>query len=89
MLDRETFNHIVKDASRRRREKYENFLEKVKILESMEPYERSVLSDAFSEEKFCQGDFIIRQGEEGHKFYLIEEGEAVAAIDFQNGEEAK
>jgi cAMP-dependent protein kinase regulator len=25
-LDRETFNHIVKDASRKRREKYENFL---------------------------------------------------------------
>jgi len=46
-LDRETFNHIVKDASRNRREKYENFLTKVKLLESMEPYERSVLSDAF------------------------------------------
>ena len=26
-LDRETFNHIVKDASRKRREKYESFLE--------------------------------------------------------------
>jgi cAMP-dependent protein kinase regulator len=53
VLDRETFNHIVKDSSRRRREKYENFLKKVKILETMEPYERSVLSDAFTEEKFC------------------------------------
>lgn len=49
-LDRGTFNHIVKDASRRRREKYEHFLTKVKILEGMEPYERSVLSDAFQEE---------------------------------------
>jgi cAMP-dependent protein kinase regulator len=51
-LDRETFNHIVKDASRNRREKYENFLAKIKILESMEPYERSVLSDAFVDEHF-------------------------------------
>lgn len=25
-LDRETFNHIVKDAANRKREKYENFL---------------------------------------------------------------
>lgn len=25
-LDRETFNHIVKDSSRKKREKYENFL---------------------------------------------------------------
>jgi cAMP-dependent protein kinase regulator len=49
-LDRDTFNNIVKDSSRKRREKYESFLEKVKILETIEPYERSVLSDAFVEE---------------------------------------
>ena len=32
VLDRDTFNHIVKDSSRNRREKYEQFLQKVKIL---------------------------------------------------------
>lgn len=84
-LDRETFNHIVKDASRRRREKYENFLAQVKILESMEPYERSVLSDAFVEEKFKAGEIVIKVGEEGNKFYLIEEGECIAT----KGEESK
>lgn len=31
-LDRQTFNHIVKDAASKKREKYETFLEKVKIL---------------------------------------------------------
>jgi cAMP-dependent protein kinase regulator len=51
----------------------------------MEPYERSVLSDAFIEEKFKAGDFVIRAGEEGNKFYLIEEGECVAT----KGEESK
>ena len=39
-LDRDTFNHIVKDAAQRRREKYEAFLEQVPIFETMEPYER-------------------------------------------------
>ena len=39
-LDRDTFIHIVKDASRKKREKYEKFLERVKILETLEPYER-------------------------------------------------
>lgn len=73
-LDRETFNHIVKDSSRKRRETYESFLEKVKVLESMESYERSVLSDAFVEENFKAGEYIIRAGDEGNKFYLIEEG---------------
>jgi cAMP-dependent protein kinase regulator len=59
-LDRDTFNHIVKDSSRNRREKYEDFLASIKLLETMEPYERSVLSDAFVEEKFNPGEYIIR-----------------------------
>ena len=46
-LDRNTFNHIVKDAARKKRERYEEFLSRVKILQSMEPYERISLSDAF------------------------------------------
>ena len=31
-LDRGTFNHIVKDAAQRKREKYDNFLQSVPIL---------------------------------------------------------
>lgn len=54
-------------------------------MESMQPYERSVLSDAFVEEKFKAGEQVIKIGEEGNKFYLIEEGECVATM----GEESK
>ena len=86
-LDRQTFNHIVKDSSRNRREKFEHFLSKVKILENMNPYERSSLSDAFVEESFKKGDYIIKQGDQGNKFYLIEEGEAIATIKQGNDEE--
>ena len=32
VLDRNTFNHIVKDASQRKRDQYENFLSEVPIL---------------------------------------------------------
>jgi cAMP-dependent protein kinase regulator len=88
-LDRDTFNHIVKDSSRKRREKYENFLTQVKILEKMEPYERSVLSDAFVEESFTAGDTVIKVGEEGTKFFLVEEGELVATKALSAHEEAK
>lgn len=31
-LDRDTFNHIVKDAAAKKREKYDNFLQSVPIL---------------------------------------------------------
>lgn len=35
-LDRETFNHIVKEAAASKREKYETFLKSVPLLESMD-----------------------------------------------------
>lgn len=51
-LDRDTFNHIVKDAAAKKREKYEHFLTQVGILQTMDAYERSKLADAFKEETF-------------------------------------
>jgi len=77
-LDRGTFNNIVKDAAQRKREKYENFLQTVEILQSMDPYERSKLGDAVREERFSDGDYIIRQGATGDVFYMLSEGTAKA-----------
>lgn len=78
VLDRNTFNFIVKDAAQRKRDKYESFLKSVPLLSSMDHYERSKLADAIKEEKFEAEDFIIRQGEAGNTFYIIVEGQALA-----------
>jgi len=86
-LDRDTFNHIVKDAAQRRREKYEQFLSQVKIFETMEPYERSKLADAFCEKRVPEGQFIIREGETGNELFLLQEGNAVATKTLQAGQE--
>lgn len=86
-LDRDTFNHIVKDAAAKKREKYDNFLQSVDILKSMDPYERSKLGDAVHEEVFKKGDYIIREGEEGSTFYLISEGTAIATKTLVLGQE--
>ena len=51
-LDRDTFNNIVKDAASIKRQRYDDFLGSVKILQTMDPYERSKLSDAFVEHKY-------------------------------------
>lgn len=61
VLDRNTFNFIVKDAASRKREKYEEFLKSVSILSSMDLYERAKLSDAIKEEKFEPNDYVIRE----------------------------
>lgn len=73
-LDRECFNHIVKDSAAKKREKYDEFLQKVDILSTVDPYERSQISDAFITEKFEEGEFVFQQGEEGERFYLVESG---------------
>ena len=84
-LDRPTFNHIVKDAAARKREKYEEFLKSVKLLESMDHYERSKLGDAIKEATFKKGDTVIKQGEEGNRFFVIVEGEAAAFKSIDGG----
>lgn len=70
-LDRESFNLIVRDAAARKREMYESFLKEVKILEGMDPYERSKLGDALKTVEFQDGCIIIREGELGDTFYII------------------
>merc|ERR1719262_1988803 len=48
-LDRETFNHIVKEAAQKKRARYDAFLQKVPLLASMDAYERSQLDrDTFN-----------------------------------------
>ncbi len=52
----------------------------------MEPYERTKLADAFKEESYKPGDYIIREGEEGSVFYLVQEGEVIATKTLKEGE---
>jgi cAMP-dependent protein kinase regulator len=77
-LDRDTFNNIVKDAAAKKREKYDNFLQQVEILKTLDTYERSKLGDAVKEYNYKKDDVIIREGEEGDIFFLIAEGTCIA-----------
>jgi cAMP-dependent protein kinase regulator len=54
--DRQTFNHIVKDASQNKRAKYEKFLSTVPILQNMDHYERSKLADAVKEKRYAKNE---------------------------------
>merc|ERR1719498_1686292 len=48
------------------------------MLSAMDAYERSQLADALVPETIKDGVEICKQGDVGNKFYIIEEGEAVA-----------
>lgn len=58
-LDRECFNVIVKDATRRKREKHEDILEKVKIFDHLDPYERSRLGDVTKDKVLRKGELVF------------------------------
>ena len=77
-LDRETFNHIVKQSAVENRNKYEDFLSQVEVLQTLDNYERSKLCDCLNIITFESGERIINEGDKGNTFYLIIEGQAVA-----------
>nr|CCA18200.1 cAMPdependent protein kinase regulatory subunit put [Albugo laibachii Nc14] len=76
-LDRQTFKYIIMETTVKRREAHIGFIEKVPLLESLSEYERLTVADALKAETFHDGEVIIRQGDDGNHFYIIEEGTAV------------
>lgn len=83
-INRETFNALVKDAAAKKRELYETFLSSVDLLKSLDNYERSKVADALKPKEYKSGEYVIRRGDQGKEFYLLEAGTAKAEI---NGKE--
>lgn len=77
-LDRVTFRRILMDSSFQRRRMYEKFLGEVPILSTLSSYERSKIADALEARKFPAGSTIIKEGDPGDNFYLLEDGVAEA-----------
>ena len=76
-LDRVTFRRILMDSAFQRRRMYESFLEEVPLLSSLTPYERSKIADALDTQKYPPGSTIIKEGDPGEAFFILESGEAV------------
>ncbi|KAJ9125462.1 hypothetical protein QFC22_000423 [Naganishia vaughanmartiniae] len=80
-LDRISFRTILLDHTSRKRRMYETFLATVPILASLEPYERAKIADALESRTYQAGEEVIKEGEPGDDFYLIESG--VAQVEKQ------
>lgn len=85
VLDRDCFNNIVKDAARKKRETYESFLASVPLLKDIDNYEKTQMADALQTVNYAPGEYVIREGEWGDIFYLVEDGEAVATKTMKPG----
>ena len=69
----------------KKREKYENFLKKVELFKEMDAYEKQKVCDAIKARYYNEGDYIIRQGEQGDCLYFIVEGDVVATKSMKAG----
>ncbi|KAJ2482431.1 hypothetical protein IWW56_001089 [Coemansia sp. RSA 2131] len=73
-LDRITFRSLLMERTSRKRRLYERFLETVPLLKSLESYERQKIADALESVTYEDSDTIVRQGDPGDDFFLIEQG---------------
>ena len=88
-LDRNTFTHILKTAMQKKREKYDNFLDQVEILKTLEKAERQKLADALKDCWYEEGDYCIREGDKnGDQFFMVMEGDCVATKVLEPGKPA-
>ncbi|KAJ3155564.1 hypothetical protein HDU89_006530 [Geranomyces variabilis] len=86
-LDRVTFRRILMENTSRKRRMYESFLEEVPLLVSLEAYERHKISDALESVSYNDNDVVIKQGDVGDAFYIIESGEARVVTTDESGVE--
>ncbi|KAH9364576.1 hypothetical protein HPB48_006047 [Haemaphysalis longicornis] len=73
-MNRQTFRRIVLKSAFKKRKEYENLLEKVPMLKSLNEYERMNLCDALMPRSYRDGDLIIMQGDAADGMYFIEDG---------------
>lgn len=75
-LDRTTFRSIVVDSNAKRRRDYEDFLSAVPILTTLDEMERSCIADVLEPVYHAAGDIVIKEGDAGEAFFIVEEGTA-------------
>jgi len=92
VMDRPTFRKIVADSACRKRSMYEVFLKEVSLLTNLENSERSAIADVLEPSYYEPGDEIIKQGDVGNDFYLLEQGEVevkaggVTVMNYKRGD---
>lgn len=81
LLDRMTFKKILLNNSYSQRSLFENFLKNLPILKNLTDAERNKLIDVLKIKTVGKDQIIIRQGEIGENFYIIEQGDCAVIKD--------
>ncbi|XP_015518685.1 cAMP-dependent protein kinase type II regulatory subunit isoform X1 [Neodiprion lecontei] len=88
-MDRQTFRRILLKSAYKKRKMYEDLINKVPMLKSLENYERMNLADALAPKHFADGELIIKQGDIADGMYFVEDGVVKITILGDNGREVE
>ena len=61
-------------STMKKRKMYEELLDKVEILSSLDTWERVTIADSLVPVTFAPDTVVMRQGESGEEFFIIVEG---------------
>lgn len=86
-LGGQTFRMMLITAENTKMKKYHDFLGKVEIFKPLNRYETNQLSDMLEAETFTKDAQVIKQGEMGDRFYLVEKGELECRMKEGDGPE--
>eukprot|EP00803_Ostreobium_quekettii_P004170 evm.model.scf_1272.6 EVM.evm.TU.scf_1272.6 scf_1272:45533-46716(+) len=74
LLHRDVFNAMLGSLGQIQHVWRFEALRRVPILAQLTPAQRSSLCSAFKQESFKAGKRIVKQGEQGDRFYIVESG---------------
>ncbi|XP_053730824.1 cGMP-dependent protein kinase 2 isoform X1 [Synchiropus splendidus] len=73
-LDRQSFQTIMMQTTQATYQEYFNFLRSVSLLQQLPEEKLAKIVDCLEVEYFDEGEYIIREGEEGNTFFIIAKG---------------
>jgi len=86
-LGQEPFKMLLMQSSQQQYALYEGWLSQVDIFKALNQFELAKLSELLDSKLYSEGEVIIKQGEVGDCFYLLEDGECTAFISSAAGEQ--
>lgn len=84
-IDRDTYRKILMSLQQQKRETYDDFLSKVRILDNLQDWERLTVADALESVSFESGEDIVREGDVGNEFFIVCDGTADVTQKSKNG----
>lgn len=76
-LDRTTFKTIMQSSAIQQNTASVGFLAHVKLFESLSDMEKMQMADALKPVTFAADELIIKEGDVGNAFYIVEDGEVI------------